>query len=160
MVPVRRRLVNVAAVVSLLLAVGVGALWVHSYRSYDAVGFWPSPAQRRAYGLLSSGGRLCVVYATEGDGVRHWQWVHAPWGSEPRLNGTAGFVFHREPSALVVGVPHGVACVLLAVPAALWLRRRHRRRPPGLCATCGYDLRATPDRCPECGAAAAAAPAH
>jgi len=52
----------------------------------------------------------------------------------------------------------GLAGLVIAFNFELlkWRKRRRALRM-GLCALCGYDLRATPDRCPECGTIPSAA---
>jgi hypothetical protein len=57
-----------------------------------------------------------------------------------------------------VGVPTWFVTILAALLPSAWIagKYRHRRQKQrlanGQCINCGYDLRATPDRCPECGA--------
>jgi hypothetical protein len=41
---------------------------------------------------------------------------------------------------------------LLILLAFREMRTQQARLARGRCINCGYDLRATPDRCPECGA--------
>ncbi len=80
------------------------------------------------------------------------------------------FSFKRGPKGTSpLGMPwgrHGVlvfpiwllallGAVLPAWRSVAYLRDRRlaRRSAAGLCVICGYDLRGSPDRCPECGAA-------
>jgi hypothetical protein len=54
-----------------------------------------------------------------------------------------------------IGFPHWFLLPFFAAMPLMGLRRtwiRRRRARMGLCVKCGYDLRASPDRCPECGA--------
>ena len=79
-----------------------------------------------------------------------------------------GFKYRNELSGNLIGsfkqstrgiiVPAWSLATVLALPAVvpLWRRVRARRRQAEMrCRTCGYDLRATPTRCPECGTAVA-----
>ena len=61
----------------------------------------------------------------------------------------------RGVSVDAIAIPYGPLSLLSTVPLILRVRahrRRVRRDNEQLCRKCGYDLRATPDRCPECGA--------
>lgn len=90
------------------------------------------------------------------------------YGIGPRVDGWRfiGFEIARAPAGAqdVHGGPGGwdsLAYVPLWAPfllfliLSLYLARRgwvwHSRWGAGLCMGCGYDLRGTPDRCPECG---------
>ena len=57
-------------------------------------------------------------------------------------------------SVTVIGVPYWFTAATSAVAPFFWIARRarlRRRRNSGRCLNCGYDLRASPLRCPECG---------
>ena len=127
--------------------------------------------------IVSSDGRLMAsktdqVLAFDGPTLPlRWTWSHQvpPAPEHPRTFWSRfGLIVSRiekgERVALgrwnhwdvrVVGTPYWLPAALLG--GCCWvcirgMRRRHRTRSAGLCAACGYDLRATPDRCPECGA--------
>jgi hypothetical protein len=49
-------------------------------------------------------------------------------------------------------IPFWLVLLLAAAMPLRWVYiYRRDRHPRGFCTKCGYDLRATPDRCPECG---------
>jgi hypothetical protein len=98
---------------------------------------------------------LSSIGATQFLGVA---WAH--YQIDP--SGGRGGVAMGAPTQSVwqLEVPYYLIAVVAALLPACWVWRRSRRPRAGCCARCGYDLRATPDRCPECGAASKAADVH
>jgi len=98
---------------------------------------------------------------------RHFTYDGWTLGSEAESSPYGDFstrlVYYPSPSlhrprlcTVIVVLPHwSLAVWALVVPylftASSRGRLRGRRAALGQCRACGYDLRASPDRCPECG---------
>jgi hypothetical protein len=124
------------------------------------------------YGLSTSEDRVLLRVVTEaGDSVSLWcgrdgltvQKTYFPTpgdGGGSGFHQALGFQYIKLPgdnfNFVEFSVPYWFCALALAAwpGAAVWRRARAGKRAD-LCPACGYDLRATPDRCPECGRAPA-----
>jgi hypothetical protein len=178
---VRRLLFNLAAAASLLLMLAVAAMWVRSFAVSDHwinqyrcenTAHTNSFASRSgsitlamtsdervssavgAFDNLSTDRLHCEHFTGLAELPDHWyecfntffyDRIDARDGQQNRLR------------LIQVTFPHWLLILLTAIIPAVRLAvamRARRRRSTGRCKTCGYDLRATPERCPECGTAA------
>lgn len=160
----------ITAMLSLLLCALAAGLWVRSGRTTDMLGReWPSHLVR----LISTRGHL-IVWEQIARPIEPGPWafhtvmtqrfdkrcVHCTtaWS-------IAGASFERSaPDAALASwqsrtviVPYWLAALTFFALPLIRLRgavqRFSRRRRPGSCHSCGYDLRASKSRCPECGIA-------
>jgi hypothetical protein len=82
--------------------------------------------------------------------------------AETPVSTTLGFRHATAPYSNSVRIPDWFLIALTALLPTVYLvhrRTRRSRQTTGHCQACGYDLRATPERCPECGTVPIISPA-
>ena len=180
-----RRLLNFVTALSLLLCVAVVALWVRGYVVEDSlvwqragsrhvfrsapshvilasnVSNWSGsplgwryetgPADPYAVAAARSAGSALNI----GPGDTRVEWAHygfAHWEWRSPRGNSIGVLVVPVWSALAAAALLPVARAATKVHRS---RKRRRTLSLGRGPACGYDLRATPGRCPECGTVAA-----
>jgi len=177
-----RRLATALVTLSLLLCVATLVMWGRSLFVRDIVGF--GRAGGNCHLAQSIFGLVHILSTLDGgcEGGVTWSsdrlaknalWNGGMSSYPPRIRWRFGCAYETYPdyhlglSATSPGfttnhrlivVPYAYPAALFAILPAIYLIRRWRtwrRGKGGLCTTCGYDLRASPKRCPECGTATA-----
>jgi hypothetical protein len=171
----KRRLHNLLTALSLLLCVAVAALWVRSHTVSDYIMLNRAMPASVAAAAWCDDGRLVFAFQPDPrtaaipprDGpVRRinvgtvrpprgdppsWAWLRAA-GDDTFRHEAGGFLIQVTPGHLwLATVPCWLAAAVSATGPVACLLRRRRRTDASECRRCGYDLRATPGRCPECG---------
>ena len=138
-----RKTLTIFSLTGLLLSVGLWGV------SYFRIGYHILPPQNHT--IMLAGGTILHYQPSISDEAAGW-----------RVDGWSFHTTWLPESARFIGGHLNVWWIPLWIPSVLFLvlgmscvvpplHRCRERQRLGLCLKCGYDLRASKDRCPECG---------
>jgi hypothetical protein len=153
----RLLLLNAVTSASMVLCVVTVVLWVRSHWYVTILDRVSGPPE--GHGISLYRGDLTLAQIHQPNSPRGWLFVderfngpHPPKRSITVIPGIerGGKPGYSQYVSISLAYPLAALAVLPAIRASRALRAG-RRSADDVCPVCGYDLRATPARCPECG---------
>ena len=176
----RPRFSNIAVMTLPVVCIILAAMWIRSHWRADTIYYQATPHGfsissndggvtfgRREYNGLSLDDTVLHYYSARvsrfGYGIRRWAFAGFIRGDVPSSMGEVPLAYTFRDDYWTV--PYWILFLATFVVSSISARARYRqwiarsRSRRGECTSCGYDMRASPSRCPECGKSVAAAAA-